>query len=454
VRQLVLPVAEAAGAPGGPAGLRLPTSPDPGGRELAAFAVEVALTALLQACGIVPDAVVAAGSGDLAAAHAAGVLSLADAATLAAARAHRHRPPDGSPARHSRPPGPSPEDVSLGAPRLPLLTPTGEPLEWRRLVHTDPVDAGLAGATPQATDDGVRDGAGRDGAAATGPGGPPAPLAGGGDEAGPGGATPQAVGTTTMVQVGPGDAGGGAADPVVPLLLPGRSATDSVVTALARLHVRGLTVDWGAALAGRGGHTVVLPTYAFQRRRYWPDARPSVFKGVSASDAIDADDAHADVDAVADHAHAHADEADDAHQGGAGDDERSVPMPAEVERKDVVREYLRRLSDGDVDGAAALYAEDGRIEDPVGSTPHIGREAVRTHIASVVRDAKLEVTVGEPCAAQDGVRVAVPLVASVVQPADPSGPRVQINCVDVVSVGEDGLITEILSFWGLSDIAM
>ena len=71
-----------------------------------------------------------------------------------------------------------------------------------------------------------------------------------------------------------------------------------------------------------------------------------------------------------------------------------------------------------------------------------------------VVEAKLEVTVGEPCAAQDGRRVAVPLVGSVVQPADPSGPRVQINCVDVVSVGDDGLIGEVLVFWGLSDVAV
>ncbi|MEU9032642.1 SDR family NAD(P)-dependent oxidoreductase, partial [Streptomyces sp. NPDC048383] len=58
----------------------------------------------------------------------------------------------------------------------------------------------------------------------------------------------------------------------VPLLRTGRSETDTLTGALARLHVRGAAVDWDAYYAGTGFERVDLPTYAFQREPYWLDA--------------------------------------------------------------------------------------------------------------------------------------------------------------------------------------
>jgi acyl transferase domain-containing protein/acyl carrier protein len=47
-------------------------------------------------------------------------------------------------------------------------------------------------------------------------------------------------------------------------------AAAQFLTSLARVHVRGVDVDWAAVLGG--GRQVELPTYAFQRQRYWPEA--------------------------------------------------------------------------------------------------------------------------------------------------------------------------------------
>ncbi|MER6032200.1 type I polyketide synthase [Streptomyces sp. NPDC001851] len=61
---------------------------------------------------------------------------------------------------------------------------------------------------------------------------------------------------------------------------------DRFLTSLGELWVRGVAVDWGQVFAGTGAHHVELPTYAFQRRRYWLDAP-------APSDAVTADPADA-----------------------------------------------------------------------------------------------------------------------------------------------------------------
>ncbi|MER5646398.1 type I polyketide synthase [Streptosporangium sp. NPDC002524] len=57
---------------------------------------------------------------------------------------------------------------------------------------------------------------------------------------------------------------------------PGRTEVRAFTSALAQLHVHGVSVDWRAALEGRGARLVDLPTYAFQRRRFWLDTSSAV----------------------------------------------------------------------------------------------------------------------------------------------------------------------------------
>nr|WP_078968610.1 MULTISPECIES: type I polyketide synthase [unclassified Streptomyces] len=82
--------------------------------------------------------------------------------------------------------------------------------------------------------------------------------------------TVEAQGVENLLELGPDAvlsvlAGG------VPALRKGRPEAQQLVTALARLFVNGASVDWKAYYEGSGARPVDLPTYAFQRRRYWPD---------------------------------------------------------------------------------------------------------------------------------------------------------------------------------------
>jgi acyl transferase domain-containing protein/acyl carrier protein len=45
--------------------------------------------------------------------------------------------------------------------------------------------------------------------------------------------------------------------------------TERFLRSLAEAHVRGMDVDWASCFAGSDTRRVALPTYAFQRRRYW-----------------------------------------------------------------------------------------------------------------------------------------------------------------------------------------
>lgn len=51
--------------------------------------------------------------------------------------------------------------------------------------------------------------------------------------------------------------------------------------------------------------------------------------------------------------------------------------PTATHIRDVFRRYAEALSAGDTDGLVALFSPEAVLIDPVGTSPHIGREAIR-----------------------------------------------------------------------------
>ncbi|WP_143187826.1 type I polyketide synthase, partial [Streptomyces sp. F-1] len=104
-------------------------------------------------------------------------------------------------------------------------------------------------------------------------------------ELGPGGVL------TSLVRSGTADAA-----LCVPVLRARRPEAEALLTAVAALHVHGVEPDWDAVFGGGRGtrRKVPLPTYAFERRRYWLDgagaaqtpapARPAAPTGTEEND--------------------------------------------------------------------------------------------------------------------------------------------------------------------------
>ncbi|MBU7600901.1 SDR family NAD(P)-dependent oxidoreductase [Streptomyces sp. P38-E01] len=291
----------------------------------ALFAVEVALYRLLESLGVTPEFVAGHSIGEIAAAHVAGVFSLDDACALVSARARlmQELPSGGAmvavQATEAEVAGRLTEGVSLAAVNGPdSVVIAGDEAEVLALAEEfaaedrktqrlsvshafhsalmDPmldafraVAEGLTYAEPHIpvvshvtgalAEPGQLSTAAywvehvrgtvrfADGVRALTDTGVNAFL-----EVGPGGVL-TALTQQTLDTLDPASPADTDAPVAVPLLRKDRAEETALLTALAGLHVNGVRVDWAAALDGTGARRVELPTYAFQRSRYWPDTR-------------------------------------------------------------------------------------------------------------------------------------------------------------------------------------
>ncbi|MFJ9153083.1 type I polyketide synthase [Streptomyces sp. NPDC102270] len=224
------------------------------------FAVGAASFWLLRSWDVVPDVLGGHAVGELTAAYAAGVLSAEDACRLVGARGRLLRAASGeSEGAWQRPSGesrPAPPDGALEDFARLASTLAFRPPRIALLSSGTAEEAGTAGYWVRR----LREEAGaRDVVGALLDAGVTTVV-----EAGAAGSLTALVEDVAAERPGP-------AVEAVPLLRRDHPEEQSVVEALARLHVRGVRVDWSTVLDVPAGVCVDLPTYAFRSRRFWPE---------------------------------------------------------------------------------------------------------------------------------------------------------------------------------------
>jgi len=126
----------------------------------------------------------------------------------------------------------------------------------------------------------------------------------------------------------------------------------------------------------------------------------------------------------------------------------SDAKPSPEHMKAVVDRYTAAHTAGDVDGVAALFADDAVVADPVDQPAHHGRDAVRGFFAGTHELAdSMELTATGPVRAV-GNWAAVPLMAITTI----GDTRLRIDIIDVFTFDSDGFISDMKAYWTASDI--
>jgi steroid delta-isomerase len=112
-------------------------------------------------------------------------------------------------------------------------------------------------------------------------------------------------------------------------------------------------------------------------------------------------------------------------------------MPTRAHIETVVRQYVEAVGRQDLDATLALFAEDARQEDPVGTPANVGRDAIRGFFEKAYRGAFTTTLAGPLLVTGD--HAAVHFTIEVPTGADP----LLVRVIDLIRFDEDGLITDL-----------
>ena len=112
-----------------------------------------------------------------------------------------------------------------------------------------------------------------------------------------------------------------------------------------------------------------------------------------------------------------------------------------------VQAYVAAFDQGDPDAAAALFAEDAVVEDPIGSPPHVGQAAIRAFYATSMKTGAKLILSGPP-------RLAPPHLAFAMQVRlNWQGRDMAIDVIDTMEFNADGKVSRMQAYFGPSNMS-
>ena len=121
-------------------------------------------------------------------------------------------------------------------------------------------------------------------------------------------------------------------------------------------------------------------------------------------------------------------------------------MPSHEQMVATIRAYVEGFARQDVEAIVRLYAPDATVEDPVGSPPLAGVEAIRTFYSMAVQTgAKLTLS-GPVRTAANSAAFAFSVHVAAAEP-----PR-RIDVIDTFTFNSNGQIGAMRAFWGPENV--
>jgi steroid delta-isomerase len=120
-------------------------------------------------------------------------------------------------------------------------------------------------------------------------------------------------------------------------------------------------------------------------------------------------------------------------------------MPSQEAITETVKRYLALVADGKADDVLTLYAADATVEDPIGSDPRRGHDAIREFYAGF-QDAKKQTELAELRVVGNEAAFFWHLTL------DAGDARTRISPISTMVFDEDAKITSMRAFWSPSEV--